>query len=78
MIRTYIISLKKNSVVVYSGKIHHMSIRAAARRFADDAFVVSYCGQGQDAKDVLKTRSSGACSLSMTERNLIKELNETI
>jgi hypothetical protein len=69
---TYIISLDKKSAVVYSGKMHHMPIRAAARRFSDDAFVVSYCGEGHIAQDVLKTRSHGPCSLSMWERELIK------
>jgi hypothetical protein len=69
---TYIISLDKMAAVAYSGKMHHMSIRAATRRFSDDAFVVSYCGEGHLADDLLKVRSSGPCSLSVTERELIK------
>ena len=70
--KTYIVSLEKNLASVYLGKMHHMSIRSAARRFSDDAFVVSYCGEGYIAQDVLKTRSQGPCSLSVTERELIK------
>ena len=46
---------------------------AAARRFAQDTFVVTYCGEGHLAQDVLKMRSNGECHLSITERNLIKE-----
>lgn len=68
---TYIVSLNNRAATVYSGKMHHMSIRAAARRFADDAFVVAYCGEGHVAHDVLKMRSHGPCHLSTIERELI-------
>ena len=70
---TYLLSLERKLAAVYKGKKHHMSIRAAARRFAQDTFVVAYCGEGHLAQDVLKMRSNGACHLSITERNLIKE-----
>lgn len=73
MSATYIVSMNKNSAVVYSGKMHHMSIRAAANRYADDAFVVYYCGNGHIADDVLKTRSNGPCHLSKTELDLISK-----
>lgn len=70
---TYLLSLERKVAAVYKGKKHRMSILAAARRFAQDTFVVTYCGEGHLAQDVLKMRSNGECHLSITERNLIKE-----
>ena len=67
----YIVSVTRQSAIRHTGGTHHMTLRAAASRFAPDALVVRYSGFGHIAADVLKLRSAVECHLSTTERELI-------
>ena len=70
----YIISAAQRRAVIYRGKLHHMSIRAAVRRFAPDGFAVEYYGAGHfTGRDILKARSAGTTHLSTTERDLMRD-----
>lgn len=71
MSNIYIVSLSRRAAIRHTGGTHHMTLRAAARRFADDALVVRYSGNGPHAEDVLKRVSQGPMMLSTTELGLI-------
>lgn len=68
----YIVSLEKMTAVVYTGKNHHMSYRAAARRVADDALVIEWDGSYYMGRDVLEKASNGQYHLSTTHRELMQ------
>lgn len=72
----YIVSLDIGRAIAYTGNPHHMSVRAAVRRFAADAIAVRYNGNSCYARDVLKFRSGGITHLSVTERRLIEAIGE--
>lgn len=68
----YIVSeFDKKQAVVYTGKRHYMSIKAACLRFAPDAIAMETHGDHYEARDVLKLRSAGTTHMSITERDLI-------
>ena len=67
----YLISF--NKAVRYTGSRHHMSLKAAIRRFDPEAIAVSYSGSGAYAADLLKLVSAGQTHLSIHQRNLIAE-----
>lgn len=72
MATIYIVSeFDKKQAVVYTGKRHHMSIKAACARFAPDAIALETFGTHYEARDVLKLRSAGTTHMSTTERELI-------
>lgn len=71
MSNIYIVSLSRRAAIRHNGGTHHMTLRAAARRFADDALVVRYSGNGPHALDMLKRVSQGPMMLSKTELDLI-------
>lgn len=71
MTSIYIVSLSRRAAIRHNGGAHHMTLRAAARRFADDALVVRYTGNGPHAHDMLKKISNGPMMLSATELDLI-------
>lgn len=68
----YIVSeFDKKQAIIYTGKRHYMSIKAACRRFAPDAIALETTGNNCLARDVLKLRSAGTTHMSTTERDLI-------
>ena len=70
----YIVSaFDKKIAVIYTGKRHHMSIKAACTRFAPDAIALETDNNHYEARDVLKMRSNGITHMSVTERTLISQ-----
>lgn len=72
----YIVSeFDKNQAVVYTGKRHWMSIRAACARFAPDAIAIETESGGAhyEARDILKRVSGGVMHMSNTMREQIKK-----
>ena len=63
--------ISSNKAIVYTGGRHHMSLKAAIRRFDPDAIAVAYSGTGPDATDLLKLVSAGRMHLSVHQRKLI-------
>lgn len=73
----YIVSESdKKKAVVYTGKRHHMSIKAACARFAEDAIALETDNTHYEARDVLKLRSAGTTHMSTTMRALIAAANK--
>lgn len=53
----YIVSVTRQSAIRHTGGTHHMTLRAAASRFAPDALVVRYSGSGHIADKAQAVRN---------------------